>query len=120
MRIGELSRATGVAPSRIRFYERQGLLPAADRHSNGYRAYPGSAVQSLLFIRQGQELGFSLKEIKSVLPVAYGPRADCTQIVQSLREKLVQLDAHLARTLEARAEIQTMIGQLEDRLSHRD
>ncbi len=118
MRIGELSEATGIASSRIRFYERQGLLPPADRHSNGYRDYPDGAVQSLLFIRQAQELGFSLKEIGSVLPGVYGPRADCTQVVQSLREKLVQLDEHLERTLEAKAGILAMIGQLERRTNH--
>ena len=37
MKIGELSRLTGLATSAIRFYEASGLLPSAERGANGYR-----------------------------------------------------------------------------------
>ena len=46
MKIGELARRTGLAPSRIRFYEASGLI-AAQRQSNGYRDYPAEAEQTL-------------------------------------------------------------------------
>jgi MerR family transcriptional regulator, copper efflux regulator len=46
MRIGELSRQTGISTSRIRFYEKHALLPKAIRAGNGYRAYPDTAVKS--------------------------------------------------------------------------
>src|SRR5476649_2122111 len=35
MKIGELSKQTGVSPSRIRFYEAEGVIPRADRAANG-------------------------------------------------------------------------------------
>ncbi len=44
MKIGELAERTGLATSRIRFYERIGLLKAARRQANGYRSYPDDAV----------------------------------------------------------------------------
>ncbi|WP_461277679.1 MerR family DNA-binding transcriptional regulator [Acidithiobacillus sp.] len=37
--MAHLGKATSVAPEAIRYYERMGLLPAADRQANGYRAY---------------------------------------------------------------------------------
>ena len=43
MKIGELPRLTGLAASRIRFYEDAGLL-VAQRQANGYRDYPEQAV----------------------------------------------------------------------------
>jgi DNA-binding transcriptional MerR regulator len=47
MRIGELSAATGVSASRIRFYETAGLLAPDGRTATGYRVYGESAVQAL-------------------------------------------------------------------------
>jgi DNA-binding transcriptional MerR regulator len=40
MRIGELSRRTGISTSRIRFYEKHAVLPKPIRGENGYREYP--------------------------------------------------------------------------------
>jgi len=40
MRIGELSRRTGISTSRIRFYEKHDVLPEPIRDENGYRTYP--------------------------------------------------------------------------------
>jgi len=45
MRIGELSRRTGISTSRIRFYEKQEVLPKPIRGENGYREYPDTAVK---------------------------------------------------------------------------
>ncbi|MGO9418414.1 MerR family DNA-binding transcriptional regulator [Roseiarcus sp.] len=45
MRIGELSRRTGISTSRIRFYEKHEVLPKPIRGENGYREYPDTAVK---------------------------------------------------------------------------
>ncbi|EPA93921.1 HTH-type transcriptional regulator CueR [compost metagenome] len=39
MRIGELAKISGLAPSRIRFYEASGLIKSVARKANGYRDY---------------------------------------------------------------------------------
>ena len=49
MKIGELARRTGLAASRIRFYEEAGLL-VVPRQANGYRDYPEQAVLLLELI----------------------------------------------------------------------
>ena len=50
MRIGELSKRTGISTSRIRFYEKRGVLSKAARGENGYREYPDTAMKMLSLI----------------------------------------------------------------------
>jgi DNA-binding transcriptional MerR regulator len=68
MRIGELARRSGLSTSRIRFYEAKGLLNVASRKANGYREYPADALMILGIIIGAQRTGFSLDEIRQILP----------------------------------------------------
>ena len=54
MKIGEIAKAAGVTTSRIRFYERRGIIAPAVRGGNGYRDYPKELVGILRFIEQAQ------------------------------------------------------------------
>lgn len=67
MRIGALSRATGVDIETIRFYEKSGLLPAPARSDNGYRAYQQFHLERLAFIRHCRALDMSLADIALLL-----------------------------------------------------
>jgi len=66
MRIGELAERSGIPASTIRYYEKEGLLPKAQRGANGYRVYQANALEQLDLIQLGQRLGFSLDTIRSV------------------------------------------------------
>ena len=66
MKIGEIAKAAGVSTSRIRIYERKGIIPPGARGSNGYRDYSADMVAVLRFIEQAQGLGFTLREISDV------------------------------------------------------
>jgi hypothetical protein len=50
MHIGELARQAAVNIQTIRFYERQGLLPAPTRNEAGYRCYEKSDLERVTFI----------------------------------------------------------------------
>src|SRR4051794_32140085 len=67
MKIGELAERTGVPASAIRYYEKEGLLPKAQRGANGYRIYKDHALERLDLIQLGQKLGFSLDAIRTVV-----------------------------------------------------
>jgi MerR family copper efflux transcriptional regulator len=67
MHIGELACKAAVNIQTIRFYERQGLLPAPSRNSSGYRCYATSDLERVTFIKRNQELGFTLGEIKQLV-----------------------------------------------------
>jgi MerR family redox-sensitive transcriptional activator SoxR len=64
--IGELGARSGLAPSALRFYESQGLLPA-ERSAGRQRRYPRSALRRLAFIRSAQRVGLSLDEVREAL-----------------------------------------------------
>jgi MerR family mercuric resistance operon transcriptional regulator len=68
--IGALSRLSGVKVESIRYCERVGLLPAADRESNGFRQYDSAFVERLAFIQHAREFGFTIDEIRELLALA--------------------------------------------------
>jgi DNA-binding transcriptional MerR regulator len=113
MKIGELARATGIAASRIRFYESHGLLQAAARGGNGYRDYPSSAVDTLAFIRQAQGLGFSLAEIKHAMPGSVEGMRVCDTALEPLCSKLVELDEQIRQLRERREIMVGLISRLQ-------
>jgi DNA-binding transcriptional MerR regulator len=69
MRIGELSAKAGVNVQTIRFYERENLLPKPVRTASGYRTFAEADLERVRFIKDSQQLGFSLKEIKELLEI---------------------------------------------------
>ncbi len=70
MAIGVLSERTGCKVETIRFYEREGLLPAPVRSSGGYRLYSQDHLKRLTFIRRARVLGFSIDEVRKLLTLA--------------------------------------------------
>ena len=60
MQIKDLAAATGVDADTIRFYEKQGLLPAPARLGNGYRNYGAAHLERLSFIRHCRALDMPL------------------------------------------------------------
>ena len=53
----------------IRFYEREKLLRKPVRTASGYRAFEEADLERVRFIKDSQQLGFSLKEIKELLEI---------------------------------------------------
>jgi DNA-binding transcriptional MerR regulator len=64
--IGELARRTGTTDATLRYYERLGLLPAAER-INGRRRYDASSAEHVALVRLCQDAGFTLREIRDFL-----------------------------------------------------
>jgi MerR family transcriptional regulator, copper efflux regulator len=69
MRIGELSSRAGVNVQTIRFYEREKLLRKPVRTASGYRTFEEGDLERVRFIKDSQQLGFSLKEIRELLEI---------------------------------------------------
>ena len=70
MKIGELAAAAGLPVETVRFYEKQGLLPAPHRRENNYRRYDEGALQRLRFIGNCRALDMSLDEVRVLLVIA--------------------------------------------------
>jgi len=63
--ISEVARRVGLQPSAIRYYERIGLLPPAQRMS-GQRRYDSSVFYRLTVVQRARQLGFTLDEIRKL------------------------------------------------------
>ena len=91
--VGELAARSGVAVSALHFYEREGLLPAPNRQSNGYRVYDDEVASRVEFIRAAQTAGLTLSDIAGVLTLRDDGQAPCSHVRTLLTGKLVTDDA---------------------------
>jgi arsenate reductase len=57
MKVSELARRVGIAPSAVRWYEEAGVIPAAERTANGYRAYGPDDLARLRIVVSLRRLG---------------------------------------------------------------
>jgi DNA-binding transcriptional MerR regulator len=96
--IGELARRAGTAPSALRYYERIGLLPSAER-AGGKRHYPPASAERLALLRLYQDAGFTLREIRQLLAAGRRPRASWTPLAE---RKIAELDARIAEAQRAK------------------
>lgn len=98
MNISELSKLSGLNSPTIRYYEQIKLLPKPLRLANGYRKYSKNDLQQLLLIKQAQQVGFTLEEIKLMMPSSVD-RWDHDKLIDTLNEKvkdIIQMQKLLA------------------------
>lgn len=100
--IGEVARACGINASAIRYYERKGVLPAADRIA-GRRRYDARILELLRVVDVAKRAGFTLTEIKLLLH-GFEPHATPSERWRALAgEKLAEIEALIARAEGMRA-----------------
>ncbi|KAB0633294.1 MerR family transcriptional regulator [Burkholderia latens] len=112
MKIGDLAERTGLTPSRIRFYERIGLLTAVERQPNGYRVYSPDAVLVLGLVATAQKAGFSLDEIRMLLPpdLAQWQRG---ALLEALRQKVRDIEAMQVKLAQNKAHLMSLMVEIE-------
>jgi MerR family copper efflux transcriptional regulator len=104
MTIGEASRRSGFTIKALRFYERRGILPPANRRPNGYRVYCGTDLGRLSFIRDAKALGLTLGAISGIVKSSNGSRR---------RRLLRVLDDRIAESTERIAALTRLRNELE-------
>jgi DNA-binding transcriptional MerR regulator len=114
MKIGELAKRTGLSPSAIRFYESKGLLKSVGRQSNGYRDYPPDAAITLGIIANAQQTGFTLDEIKAILPAQPGNWRH-EELIATLNRKLDDIEAMEARLAQNKAHLRSLVALIESK-----
>jgi DNA-binding transcriptional MerR regulator len=118
LRIGELATRAGVSIDTVRYYERRQLLPRAARTGGGFRLFTQEAVERLRFIKQAQEIGLSLDEIKELL-TAGGGASECQRVRELLRVKLIEPDERLKAMRDFRRTLAAHLKECEHELSEK-
>jgi len=112
MRIGELAKISGLAPSRIRFYEASGLISSVERKANGYRDYAPDTQWVLQIITGAQAAGFSLDEIRQLMPMnASGWQHD--ELLSGLKQKVEEIGVLQQRLAQNKAQLLLVIEGIE-------
>lgn len=65
--VGETAKIIGVAPSTLRYYDKEGLLPFVERSESGIRIFGEQDLNTLSIIHCLKQSGLSIKEIKSFI-----------------------------------------------------
>lgn len=103
MKIGQVARQAGVSVDTIRFYERRGVLPAAERRPSGYREFDITVVERIRMAKAMQDLGFTLDEIVDALQTHDTGDATCASERWRLEAVVDRLDARISQLQQARA-----------------
>ena len=100
LKIGDLSRRTGLAVGTLRYYADHGLFGKLARTGNDYRLFPAEAVEWVRLLLAAQTAGFSLQEIRTMLGVLRQGGLCCRDMRAALADRLRSIQAQI-RELEA-------------------
>ena len=107
LKIGQLAKATDCNNETLRFYEQKGLLEAPRRTPSGYRLYPASAVDRVVFIKRARNMGFSLKEIEELLSLQVDKaHSTCGDVKEIAEAKLTVIDTKINELLQMRSALE--------------
>lgn len=112
LKIGELSKATGVSIRSLRYYEKQGLIAPA-RTESGYREYHKFAVEQVKTIRLYLNLGLSTEQIASFLHcVLLNKEAFCNEVLPVYQQKLKEIDEQIQTLVRIRSNLDERIQSI--------
>lgn len=115
MRIGELSKRTGISVRMLRYYEQEGLLHPP-RTESGYRDYSEVEVQAAGRIRMLSAAGLKIETIRVLLPCILDnqPRFHpCREVRAALRQEVEKLDERLHDLGESRKIVASFLNGVE-------
>jgi DNA-binding transcriptional MerR regulator len=109
--IGKAAREAGVGIETIRFYERQRLVAQPPKPEGaGVRLYPAVTVERVRFIKEAQELGFTLREIQELLALRADPSADCSDVREQATAKLDDVRRKIRRLQDIGGALERLIA----------
>lgn len=111
--IGELARRTGTKVETVRFYEREGLLPAPKRTAGNYRAYSDRHLNRLSFIRRARNLGFTMDQVRELLDLADDASRSCAAVDAIASSHVTEINRKIADLNALREELVRLLDQCE-------
>ena len=93
--IGKIAALAKVSADTLRYYERERLIEPTAKSKSGYRLYERDALRRIQFIKQAQQCGFTLTEIRALLSLRSTDTACCRDVRRLALEKKLQLEAKI-------------------------
>ena len=111
MKIGELAKTAGTTVETVRYYEKEGLLPAPERSLNNYRSYGEAHLERLQLIRNCRALDMTQEEIRTILSLADNHQTGCGPINELFDEHIAHVDARITELMH----LKTQLAELRQR-----
>ena len=115
MRIGELARELGVSTDTLRFYEREGWLPAPERADNGYRNYCADDLEHLRLLLDLRRIDVPLGEAAQLASWCHAGHCDATSA--SLPALIARRRADVNRRIEDLRRLDDRLAELQGHLA---
>lgn len=116
VRIGDLAKASGHSTKTLRFYEQVGLIQPAQRTAAGYRLYNPEVIERLALVRNAQDLGFTLEDVRNILDAGDAGKDPCVHTLELVDRQLERLTAQATRLRELRKNLLTLRGRVSNGL----
>ena len=113
LKIGEVSKRSGIGVEALRFYEKSGLLDRPGRTFSGYRVYDETVLERLAFVKKAQVLGFSLEEIKQLIAHKRKGENPCDEVRAIVKVRLEELNERIEQLLQYRDELSEALADWE-------
>ena len=107
MTLHELCDAYGISRRTVQGYEKQGLVKATGRNTRGYLLYDSQMQAEIRKVRQFQNFGFQVKEIKTLMIL---PKTDLRDRLAAQKDVLEQKGVELSEQLALLTEMIEQLG----------
>ena len=114
LHVAELAEMSGVTPATIRYYSRAGLLHATRDPHNGYRYFSPADVKRVQFIRQSQDLGLKIADIKTIFDSVEQGEAPCSKVETLVRKRLDAISRQIDELRATKKRIAAAIHEWEE------
>ena len=114
LRIGEVSRRSGVSVKTIRFYCDQGLIAASARSQGGFRLFDASIFADLALIRALRAMDVPFAELAKILEVRRSGVCNCSVLKASITTKLDSIDQRMDELLAMKQELCSLLDRWQD------
>ncbi len=101
--------ATSRSGHASRYYEREGILPAADRTDSNYRDYSHNHLAALTFVRRARQLGFSMAQVRELLALSNYDDNPCQDVDRLVQLQLTEVERKIADLMALRDELGQML-----------
>uniref|UniRef100_Q0HTB5 HTH-type transcriptional regulator CueR n=1 Tax=Shewanella sp. (strain MR-7) TaxID=60481 RepID=Q0HTB5_SHESR len=112
MKIGEVAKHTGLSVKSIRYYHDIGLV-CGERNEAGYRVYRHQDIESLKFVHQCRDLGFSLEDCKLLLGLRNNDSRNAEDVKQLTRNHLAYVEEQISKLQNLRSQLQQMVSECQ-------
>jgi len=109
MNISKVSNLTGVSAKTIRYYESINLMPEPARKENGYRDYSDREVDILRFIQSGRKMGFTLKDVASLLELWQDKNRASRDVRELAKRHIIEVEERISELKDIRNTLKNLV-----------